>query len=333
MKNTFKDIDYLYSSSRLRCLERKLLTRERMERMCEAKTNDDAVKVLEECNYPEFSPQSLADVENILALERQKTFKLLESISPDKRLVDIFKIKYDYHNLKVIIKGEQANEDYTFLLSPCGRFPANQLIEMLRENSFAGMPPILSRAVREGKEVLGRTGDPQAGDFILDKACYTEMLGLAKEFNRPFVLGYVQLLIDCINLRSAVRARRMGRGPDFLKQSLIPGGKFPLTRFMGDISGDYLESLYHSTPLEQAAEAGAAALRNEGSLAQIDLQCDNAINAYLKDAKYIAFGEQPLIAYAAAKEAELTAVRTIMAGRFGDLPSKTIKERLREAYV
>ena len=48
-----KDTDYLFLSTRIRALERNLLTRERMERMLDAQTAGDAVKVLAECGYPE----------------------------------------------------------------------------------------------------------------------------------------------------------------------------------------------------------------------------------------------------------------------------------------
>lgn len=333
MNKSLQDIDYLYSSSRLRCLEKDLLNRERMERMCEAKTNEDAAKILEECNYPDFLPQDLSDVETVLSGEKDKTFKLLESIAPDKRLVDIFRIKYDYHNIKTILKGDISESEYEFLLSPCGRVELSQLKEMLRENSYAGIPAILRDSILEAREVLGRTGDPQLADFILDRGCYTEMLEAANSLNSKFTTGYIKLLIDAVNLRAAVRTKRMGRGLDFLKQCLIPNGEISANRFGSDITPDFLEALYAASPLAKAVEAGAAALRNEGTLSKVDLECDNAINSYLKDAKYVAFGEQPLIAYAAAKEAEITAVRTIMAGRFAELPSETIKERLREAYV
>lgn len=45
------------------------------------------------------------------------------------------------------------------------------------------------------------------------------------------------------------------------------------------------------------------------------------------------FGEQAVIGYLYAKEAELTAVRTILAGRRAGLSGERIRERLRETYV
>ena len=47
----------------------------------------------------------------------------------------------------------------------------------------------------------------------------------------------------------------------------------------------------------------------------------------------VSFGEAPVIAYLAAKEAEIVAIRIIMTGRLAGLPTDVIRERLREAYV
>ena len=41
-----KDTDYLTISARIRAMENRLVTRERMERMLEARSDDEAVKVL-----------------------------------------------------------------------------------------------------------------------------------------------------------------------------------------------------------------------------------------------------------------------------------------------
>ncbi len=332
-KDKIQDLDYLYASARLRSLEKGLLNRERMERMCEAKTLEDAAKVLAECHYDNFMPSHLADVEKALAEQRNEVFALLSSLAPDERMIDVFKVKYDYHNVKTILKGEHGNEEHHFLLTPCGRIPISQLTEMMREDVTAGMPKLMRQAVAEARDILGRTGDPQLVDFILDKACFAEMLELAAATKSDFLLGYVRLQIDGVNLRSAIRSQRMGRGYDFLKLCLIPGGNIDSSRLLADITPDLLEALYHSTPLADAAVAAAAALRGETGLATVDLQCDDAYMTYLQGAKYIAFGEQPLIAYLAAKESEFTAVRTIMAGRFADLKPEMIRERLRKAYV
>ena len=50
-----KDTDYLTISARIRARETRLLTRERMERMLDARSGEERAKVLAECGYPELS--------------------------------------------------------------------------------------------------------------------------------------------------------------------------------------------------------------------------------------------------------------------------------------
>ena len=59
----------------------------------------------------------------------------------------------------------------------------------------------------------------------------------------------------------------------------------------------------------------------------------DALNAYMQKAKYIPFGEQPMLGYVSAKDNEFTAIRIILTGRLADLPADVIRERLRNAYV
>ena len=51
----------------------------------------------------------------------------LESLAPDPKIVDFFRVKYDYHNAKVFLKSIAANTDNSRLYSPMGRLTPEQL--------------------------------------------------------------------------------------------------------------------------------------------------------------------------------------------------------------
>ena len=61
--------------------------------------------------------------------------------------------------------------------------------------------------------------------------------------------------------------------------------------------------------------------------------CDNAVTSYLAAARRVPFGEEAVIGYLYAREQELTAIRSIFAGRAAGLDGETIRSRLRETYV
>jgi len=328
-----KDTEYLYASTRIRALERQLLNRERMDRMIEAKSDEEAFKVLQECGYGDLSARG-ADLEQALAAERRRVFQLLSSISPDKRLIEVFKIKYDYHNLKALIKAAAQNEGAEPLLVDTGRIPAKALADMYLQTSYGGMPPVMARVCAEATELLSRTGNPQLSDFILDNACLSEMIEEAEATGSAFLIGYVKMFIDAANIRSFVRVGRIRKSYDFLRLVLIPGGQIGTGRLFDlSLSGGPIEEVYAAGPFASAAVLAAAALRGETGLTAFEKAVEDAVIAYLKKARQTAFGEAPLAAYLAAKEQEITAVRTIMAGRRASLAPEDIREKLREAYV
>ncbi len=328
-----KDTDYLFLSTRVRALEGKLLSRDRMERMLDAQTVEDAVKVLAECGYPEVEEVTTSSINRMLAAVRQSTFDDLYLFAPDRNILDVFKVKYDYHNAKVLLKSEALGIEADNLLVDTGRVPVEQIKECVRTSDFCGLPGSMAGAVRQARETLGNTRDPQMADFVLDQAYFTDMFAMARESESDFLEGYVRINIDAVNLKSLVRTLRMGKDTDFLRTVIFPGGNVDVNRIVTNVnSGSSMTELYATSLLKDAAEAGVAAAAG-GKLTLFEKLCDDAIMAYVGNAKYVGFGEAPVVAYLAAKESELVAARIILTGRLAGLPADTIRERLRERYV
>ncbi len=329
-KKKIKDTDYLFLSARIRSLERNLLTKPRMERMLQAESAAECAQVLTELGYPPFDADSEAGLNQALAQVRADLFADLARFMPDPALLDVFKLKYDYHNIKTLIKGQGADVDG--LLVDAGRIRAADMAAKYQQTGkwdFLHAP--LKDAAEESVRVLAETGDPQRSDFVLDKAYFAEMLDLAKSSGSAFLVDYVRTQIDAANLRSAVRTTRMRRAAAFLQQVLFEGGSVSVERILADIGGG-VAALYRATPLREAAVLGEEAVAG-GSLTAFEKACDNAVLAKVGEARSVPFGPEVAIGYVAARENEFTAVRIIMAGRLAGLDGDTIRERLRDCYV
>ena len=87
------------------------------------------------------------------------------------------------------------------------------------------------------------------------------------------------------------------------------------------------------TQLTSAALGAARTQPDSGPLTEFERLCDNAVTGYLASASRVPFGEETVIGYLYAREAEITAVRIIMAGRMAGLDGETIRSRLRATYV
>ena len=148
-----KDTDYLFLSARLRAMENRLLTSARMERMIDAPTAADAAKVLGEIGYSDFSPTSDQELSQALAAEREKVFEELYAFVPDRAVVDVFKVKYDYHNVKAVLKSLATGAETGRLLVDAGRVSAEKLAKALEEGDYAALPEAMQAPCREAAAV------------------------------------------------------------------------------------------------------------------------------------------------------------------------------------
>lgn len=309
-------------------MENRLLTRDRMDRMIDAADDGEARKVLAECGYPEGG-----SLDQALAAARADVFRDMESAVPDRRLVEIFQLKYDYHNAKTLLKAAAMGRDPQPLLLAGGRYDPAELAEGWRREELRGCSSAFQTAMAQAKAVLEDSHDPQQADLILDRACYAEMELLARDLDSRFLQRYVRLLVDVANLRTAVRVHRMGREPEFLRQVLLPGGSVS-EQSIAAARADALGELFAAGSLAQAAQLGAKlAHPGAGAMTDFERACDDAVTAYLASERRVPFGEELVVGYLYAREAEFTAVRTIFAGRAAKLEGDVIRRRLRETYV
>lgn len=323
---------YLCLSAMLRAREGKLLNAEKAYRMLDAPSFEDAAKLLTDCGYEDMSGMNAGEIESALSCRKAEIFAEIERLSPDRLIPDVFRMKYDYHNAKVILKSESMQIGSDRLFSEAGRISPAELKALYHEEKYSAMPGRLGQAMEEAGEILARTSNPQLAEFVLDRVYFSEVSAAAEKSGNAFLQGYARLLADCANLKSTVRTRRMGKDRDFLRDALTEGGNVSVDRLLNASDKEALAALFAHTELEKAAALGAEAM-DGGRLTAFERACDNAVNSYLSKAKLVSFGSEPLTAYLAAVENETTAVRMILTGRLAGFRPDVIKERLRDLYA
>lgn len=331
MAKTIRDIDYLVVSARIRAMENQLLSADRINRILDARSREEVTKILLDCGYPDLDASHPDEMDAVLSESRRSMLADLTDSVPDPRYIDIFKLKYDYHNVKAILKAQAMGVSPKRMLMDMGRVSAEELRAAVEGGNTAALPPMLADAAAEAKEVLNTTRDPQLSDILLDKWYYRELSHIAKETGSYFLQGYVRVQIDAANLRTLVRTVRMGKGGEFLKGVLFEDGEITpdaLER-IASARGTGLAELYAPTCLDTAAEVGAGVLKG-GSLTEFEKRCDDAVSEYLSGAAMVPFGEAPLVSYLAARETEYTNLRILLMGRAAGLDADVIRSRLRD---
>jgi V/A-type H+-transporting ATPase subunit C len=334
MPNTNRpDTDYLFLSASIRARESKMLTADKLGRIADAGSFADAAKLLVECGFPDMSSFDAAGVESALSQRRTELFEEFARNEVAVPIVDMFRLIYDYHNVKVLVKSTAVEIDASKIMSLSGRVSPGVLEDAFVADEHTSIPTTLSSALEACSGILRRTGNPQLSDIAADRAYFKELSDMGTSFGNPFIEGYIKLLIDVANLKTFVRAVRIGKDADFIKNALIPYGNADVSAIAAIAhSGDGIAEVFNSTYLANIAPLAVTAIKG-GSQTEFERQCDNAPNAYLSAAKLGSFGPAVVFTYLAELEWETVAVRMVLTGKLMNIRSDITKERLRDSYV
>lgn len=330
-------MEFVQVIPRIRVLETRLLDKAKIDRMIDSSSAQDALKVLQETEYASVmaNVKRAEDYEEILSSELKRIYHEAYNMSPLKSLVDIMSIKYDYHNIKVMLKEMFLKKDFSHMLIPVGRFEIVKLKVSIDTNSLTDFNPIMRRGIEVAIEDFNAKNDPQRIDIILDKAMFKELLEIAKDLEDSFTLKYVQALVDLNNVKSLLRVKKQNKDREFFLSVLLDGGiidKDTLVALLNDNVQNISSKLAH-TNYSDVLKQGIEDYVTKGSASLLEKLIDNYIMNMMKDAKMIAFGGEPLLAYIYAKETEIKVIRIIMVGMLNNITGEVIRERLRDIYV
>lgn len=343
---TYKD--YMFLASMIKMRAQNMLTFERLEQMLASGNEEDAKRLLAEAGWPNMAGMGPAEIDRTLSERRKTILNDIERVISEDQIVEVFRMKYDYHNAKVIVKGEEIGAKGEPLYSGAGRTDPKKLRDAYIDSDYRFVPSALGAAMEEARAVLAKTQNSQLADTILDKAYFKEMLELCGQVEPkteipsmildpealdPFMIRYRNLLVDCANLRTCVRCIRMGKDIDFLKSVLIPDGGISADYLaLSAYSGDGLVPLFTATPLQEAAALGMAAVKG-GSLTKFEKECDDGIMRHLANLRMMYFGPELVTWYLSVEETNLINVRMILTGLQSGISPEKLRERLRETYV
>lgn len=215
-----------FASMRIRMFEKRLMTGEQLDRMIKAPTLEAAFNVLRETRYsdlmqkvnrPEDFSQGLS---HILAYEARE----VAALTQDEDVKRFLFLRYDYHNIKVLIKSTTDPERYDDLLFPYGTLDISKCERLLETKPSAG-DDNQEKALLEGLAAWNKKQNPQEVDFIVDRYMYQEMNDRVKAMNSPALQQYVREMIDFTNLLSYFRGLRVERAGKILAEAFYPGGR------------------------------------------------------------------------------------------------------------
>ncbi|HHU63330.1 MAG TPA: V-type ATP synthase subunit C [Clostridiales bacterium] len=329
--------NYAYAVSRIRVLETRLLGRDKIDRMLEAANAQDAFKVLAETEYGTHMEDigEAYKYEAVLSKEIKRVYSLIKSLMPQPKIMDMFCIKYDVHNIKVLYKNRFLNIKGSLPLIDVGSIPIDRLTEIIKEKNYKDLPLPIAQTLRKLDEITAIRPDPQHINLMLDRAMFEAINDMAARFRYPFIKELAAIQADVTNIMSFLRIKAMEGGSPLLDKVLVTGGKLEMSFFteMADQSVDAFSSRLEYSPYGQLLKEGIEHFTKTGKLSRLEKLADDYIMEYLREHKSNPLGPEALIGYLLAKENEIKIIRIIMVGKINGIKSQVIKERLRDVYV
>lgn len=332
-----KEIQFTQVLPRLRVLETKLLDKSKIDRLIDSKTSKDALKILQETEYGAhmLDISKPEDYEIVLSRELTYVYENLYKMCPVREVVDVMAVKYDYHNLKVLIKGKILKKDFSYMLIPIGVSKVIDLKQAVDTEYYRNLNPLMRECVEKVVHDFELNKDPQRIDTIIDKYQFMHIKDLEKKLNHTGIANYIAMQIDLTNIKTLLRVKKQDKNKEFLSSVLISGGKVDKEKFillLNDATENIWSKLSH-TDYANIIKEGIAEYSESKSVSSFEKLVDNYIMNYMKNSKLITSGAMPVLAYIYAKENEIKQVRTIMVGKLNSISEEVIRERLRDAYV
>ena len=322
-------MQFTQALSRIWVLETRLLDKTKVERMLEANSADEVLKILGETEYANImgNIKRAADYEEILSTELKRVYKLVYELCPVKEIVDLMSTKYKYHNIKVLLKGKFLEKDLSNMLIDLGREDLNELKRKIDTDNFRDLKGNVEKAVLEVISDFEANKDPQKIDIIVDRYMFKELDEIKKSLNYKFTDKLVNAMIDSTNVRTLLRVKKQGKGREFASEVLVTGGAISNETPENIISK--LSTSIYSDLIKEGVESYIAT--NSANL--LEKLSDNYIMDLMKSGKLVTFGPERILSYIYAKETEIKIIRIIMVGKLNNITEEVIRERLRDIYV
>ncbi|MCK9478823.1 MAG: V-type ATPase subunit [Firmicutes bacterium] len=309
----YNEFDYTASVARSRVIETRLLSHLDFEKLLTADSVPDAIVFLANAGWKTFD-----DYNKMLYNQTFELFELSVKLGAEGFL-KTQRLKYDYHNLKALIKTELTAQKQHDILIDLGNISLKDMKNAVLNADYKLFSENMAMSVPEAYEQYAKTPDAQLVDLIFDNAYFKDLADFIKIQPDEKTLDLIKTQIDMHNIKTFMRIRKMGKTYEFSKKVIAHGGWLPYEFYIervGSSDTDFL--IFEKTPY--------SALFLEEDL---ERSLDNYFIQKVKKARKGPFGLAPLAAYFFLKENEIQNVRIILTCKTAGMDENIIRKRLR----
>lgn len=321
-------ISHAYAVARVRTAQKALLSRAALERLMACESGGVLLRALNELGWGEAG-----DVDALAQRALNEACAFVRAVTPDANATDCFLAKYDVLNLKTLVKARALRmEDVP--LSPNGTLSVQVLRTALEGEKYEALPEAYRAALEEIARECALAMDPLLCDALLDRALFREIARRLTSVREKEIHACFAARADSANVRSALRARGLGRDAAFASRLFVPGGLLPPSELATLVeTPERAKALVKDMPYAPFALRGLAIYEKGGSLAAFEKQMDDYETSLMRAHRYEPVSLLPLVGYFVAREHDVATVRLIAAAVSARFAPERYADFVREPYV
>lgn len=332
-----QDIDYKGINTLLRTYELQLLTEADYDRMLKAPSLKEALDVLKGTGYQFDAKEVLVDkaFDTFLMRNLSEMYAELFMATPDVEVVELFSLRYTYHNLKVLLKQRFSGENLEHLLIPIGKYSLASLKKLVETGEGDDEDPILISGVQESIRAFDEEHRLEAATVFMDTYYFKHLRAISDRSHNSSITRITDDMVDLYNLSTIVRSLKQKKPRGFLYTVLSSSGTIPKQDLIEEArngSASVVRKFYMGKAYSSRLSDLISDSSNEIDALQLDKLMDVLTYEQVAEGLYRPFGPLPLLGYLFAKEKEVTNIRLILVGKDNQISEGILRERMRPVY-
>ncbi len=326
---------FIRASITTRVYEKNLLTSEHLKRIIDTDNLEEALSSLNDTKYGELIQKidRPEDYEKVLSQMLLDSYKAMIKISPDENLVHYLEEKYNFHNLKVLVKELIQDADYSLIYIDIGKIDLVKIKRNLKEDLIDD-DRYLSYA-KKALDLYKENKDPQDIDLSLDKDFYEKLLEDSENLDYESLINFTKERIDLTNLKTLLRIKGQGQSVDLLEKALIDGGNIDKNLFRDSLNADKnsYSNLFFKEKIYPQVKKSMEENDLNKAMQKLEKVIDNHLMDFAKESKKVSYGPEIIMGYLISREMEIKNLRIILTAKLNSLSREFMEERMRDLYV
>jgi V/A-type H+-transporting ATPase subunit C len=332
---------YGYAVARIRAMEHRLLDSGVLQRMIDAEDFASILKILGETSYSSaISPQTTgSDFDKLLEADLHSIFDEVGAFAPDKSLVDIMRLQYDFHNVKVLLKSmfnvRTGGKKRWDLLTSLGSYPLDDMITNVESEEYRLLPFGLNTLLPKCITVWEQSKDVLEVERLIDNRMFEVMLEKAKELDMPGIISWVKTRTDGENIRTLLRLKRFNFDASKALPFLHEGGAIDVNMLASLITEPF-ETWGRALEFSDFGKM-IGSIDASGGFSDLILSLEKILDdCYLEKiavSRYSSSDPANIPAYLWAKEMEIKNIRVITVSKRNKGDKDNLRRLMRHGYV